>query len=285
MNRVIRVLFAAALTSALVISAGCGRTVQVKSGTRTICTEGELVSENVRLVKVPAAEASRYGVKTVTVTCDRHARLAAEYAAAQKSISEGDLKTAGAQLSAIVKSDPGYRQAGSQLKDIQAGKTPTPDSNVSVKPATGGSSSGSTPKPDKPGEGSVGGALTQWTPEKLDGFRAAKPVTDPMAVSREYLPSSTDERVLSLVIVAEQYRTPKLASAALRTQIKGAYTHDAGSVEVNGRKAYYGTDGKRYAVVAFTDGPVVVACALAARPGTAPDSLKARVVAAADQLP
>lgn len=278
MTRAWRITIACLLSLSMVFSAsGCQRKVEVKTGTRVVCTQGELISENVRLVKVPASEAAKYSVKTITRTCSRHEQMAELYASAQTAIGAGDLKTAAEKLAAVVKADAGYRSASQQLDAIKHGKTPSRDTDGTSTPA---------PKPGttKPGEGTLGGALVGWIPDTITGYRAAKPVTDPMSVSREYVPQNIPT-ALMLVVTADQYRTAKQATTMLGAQIKSAYEHDAGGVQLPGRRAYYGTDGQRYAVIAFTDGPVLIACAIAARPGTAPDSLKAQLIAAAKQLP
>ena len=56
-----------------------------------------------------------------------------------------------------------------------------------------------------------------------------------------------------LVIEADQYRTADEAKRAL-SQLKRSYGKDAGTARVNGHDAYFGTDGGKYALLAFTDG-------------------------------
>jgi hypothetical protein len=126
-------------------------------------------------------------------------------------------------------------------------------------------------------------SLLKWAPDSLDGYKAAKPVLDPLNIAREYVPSGG--RVASFVIVAEQSRTAAAAQQALSSQVKQRYPSDADAITVNGHKAYFGTDGRRYAVLGFSDGPVMVALEMTVSSGDSPKSLKSALVDAAKQLP
>ena len=252
---VLVVLFSASLTSC------AQRKVEVKTGERVVCTYGEQVESTVRTIKVRAKDAGKYSVKTVTVLCDKHRALEESYAAAQAAITQGDLAKAKTELEKVVKVDPNYKLAKKQLGEISAGKTPTPDSS--------GSSAGTgptipsvvptetTPGDDTPPEGPVASLLV-YTPDTLSGLRAEKVIADTFSVSRNYLPATPSD-IAAIVVVAEQHRSVQAAQDWLRDNIRAGYTQSARNVRVGSHDGYMGTDGSRFAAIAWTEGPVTVA--------------------------
>jgi len=279
MIRALKASLVAALVLSLGLVTGCQPKVQVKTGTRVVCTEGHVISQKVKTVEVPADEIASYRVKTVVRTCEMHAGVAAIYQDAQKAIATGDLKAAQDKLSQVVAADPAYRKAKAQLADIEAKKKPSVDTDDTSKPVED-----TTTK--KPGDGDTAtpaASLLRWAPDTIDGFTATKPIIDPLNIAREY--SAASGRVASFVIVAEQGKTPAGAQQALSYQVKQKYASDKDSITVNGHKAYFGTDGTRYAILGFTDGSVMVALEMTGKPGDSPKSLKSALVDAAKQLP
>lgn len=269
------------LTVALVSATGCQKKIEVQSGTRTLCTYGETVSNTIKTVTVPADEAGLHKVQTVTITCDRHKKLEALYAAAQADLTKGDLSAAQLKLAQIVKDDAAFAQAAKQLAVIKSGKKPAPDKN---KPGSGGSSP--TTDTAKPGDDEVTGpvrALLKWAPATVKGFTSAKPVAGAFTLSRQYGPAS-GSKVRALVIDVEQFRDKGYAAAALDAYAKRPYSKSPSTVSVNGHSAYFGTDNTRYAILAFTEGSVLIQVEMAAEPGKQA-ALKTDLIAVAKQLP
>jgi len=281
MRRLGSLLVLVALSSTLLVSGGCQKKVEVQTGTRTVCSYGEVVSDTVKTVSVPANEAGGYKVKTVTVTCDRHKKLEALYEAAQADIAKGDMDAAQLKLTQIVAGDSAFRQAPAQLAAIKSGKKPTPDrgnsGSTGSKPTTG------TPKPgdDQP-TGPIQ-SLLKWAPDKLTGYTAAKPAADALSLTRQYIPAS-DSKVKALVIAVEQFRDKDYAAAGLDAYAKRPYSKSPSKVSVNGHSAYFGTDNTRYAILAFTKGSVLIQIEMVAAPGKQA-ALKTDLIAVAKQLP
>jgi len=280
MIRALKVTFVAVLALSLGLVMGCQPKVEVKTGTRVVCTEGHVISQNVKTVDIPANEIGSYRVKTVVRTCDEHAKIAVLYQDAQKAIATGDIQTAQAKLAEVVAADPAYRKAKSQLADIDSKREPVVDKDDTSKPAPDTTNT----KPDNGEMATPAASLLKWAPDSLDGYKAAKPVLDPLNIAREYAPISGG-RITSFVIVAEQSRTAASAQQALASQVKQRYPSDDDALTVNGHKAYFGTDGRRYAVLGFTDGTVMVALEMTTSSGDSPKSLKSALVDAAKQLP
>ncbi len=273
MKRLAYALLAALLVFTLAGTAGCKqRTVTVKTGEIVFCTAGEVVEDNTKDVKVPEKDVSKYSVTTRIITCPDHQSAATLYEEAQKAIAAGDLTTAAEKLKAALAVTPGYKNASSQLKDIEAGKTPTADN-------TGGGSTPttSTPAPDEPTDAVSN--LVKYIPDTIAGYSAQGIIADPASISRIYLPTSGNAD--QLVIMAEQTVDAKTAQSLLNS-LKQQYPTSGGALKVAAKSGYFGVRDD-YAVVVFIDGPVVVSVELHAKTGKAVD-LKAVVLKVATTI-
>ena len=270
-----RIGVVAALLAVLGAGSACQRMVDVQVGTRTVDAQGRLISQDIRTIRVPADKAGSYHVITITRP-DTQVRIAALYADAQKALTDGDVTLAKAKLDELLTLTTDYRSAKTQRDAITAGKKVAPDT--------------SAPKPNKPtptppsGEPTaVAGSLMTWVPDKVSGFSAEKPTADVLSVSREYAPASGSS-AQTLVIVAEQFRTSADAKSALTSEVKNRYPKNSASLTVHGHAAYFGTDGRRFAVIAFTSGAVMVAAEASPESGS-PSQLKSLLEKVVEQLP
>lgn len=281
MNRLARLSLATVAVLALFLLAGCQPKVEVKTGERVVCTEGHVISEDISTIEVPANEIANHKVTTVVQTCPQHTELVALYESAQKAIAEGDLKTAETNLAKIVASDPAFRKAKTQLDKVRTGEKPAVDNEQPAPPAT---TDGTNSKPGEGDTSTPAGSLLKWAPDNIKGFKANRPIVELLNISREYSPESMT-KAKSFVIVAEQAKTAKGAQAALDNQVKQQYPADSDTVTINGRKAYFGTNGNRFAAIGFTDGAVMVALEMSVEADASPKTLKSALTAAAKQLP
>ena len=267
-----------ALLAAGVLIAGCSRTVRVETGERIMCTYGEVVTDTVRTIEVPADKAAGYKVVTATVTCDRHKRLETLYADAQAAIVAGDLGTARAKLAEVVTVEPLFKNARQQLDTIDAGGRPAPDASAS-KPSGSSSPAASATSTAKPATGQepVGpvASLSSWVPDSLPGYTATPIVADVYTLTREYLPVA-GAPTSALVAVVEHYKDSAAAKRAIRNDLGRSYSTGGTTLTIKGRSVYFGTDGQRRAIVAWNEGGVVVAIEGAVRTGP-PSSLKSHL--------
>lgn len=284
MSRVYKIaLVALALiivASAAVFVIASNRKVEVTTGEIIECTYGHIVSEDVKTLRVPAREASKYGVRTVKTVCDEHAAVEEAYAEAQAALKKADLETAKRKLEEVLALDPAYRQAQSQLDAIVAGKKPSADS----EPAPSANDGDSATKPSTPGDdadptGPVA-SLTGWMPDDLDGYQADKMLADVLAVSRQYAGSGGR----TLVISAEQLGTEEIAKSIWDRDYKLRYAKNAKTLKINGKNAYGGTDGSEVAVLGIVDGPVLVVLQLSSD-DVEPPTLLSELTAMAKGLP
>jgi hypothetical protein len=257
---------AALLAGAAFLLLGGSRNISVETGERIVCTYGEVVTDTIRTVEVPAADAAKYKVVGETITCDRHKRLEALYAEAQAAILAGDLTTAREKLAEIVKTEPQFRNAQQQIDAIDEGRTPVVDKNApnpsaskpaSSTPAPGGTPGGGTDSPGKEPVGPVA-SLSSFVPDTLPGYTSSPIIADVFALTRQYLPGASNPTD-ALVVVVEQYKDATAAKNAIKNDLGSHYSASASTFTVSGRSVYFGTDGHRLAIVAWNEQGIVVA--------------------------
>ncbi len=270
----IRVISRGALIASLLafafLGTGCAKKVTVADGTIVMCTAGHVISDDTKEIEVRASEVSEYGVTTRTDTCAKHLALAKVMAEAKKALDAGDLATAKAKLEQILAEDP--TNADAQALLAKAGgdsKTPAKPSETPAK---------DTEKPETP-TGPVM-TLAPFVPDNLDGFVAQGLIADPFVLTRMYLPDGGPMQ--SLTIVAEQFKTQKLAQAALDQQIKASYPSGASTASIGGKTVYFGSNGA-VAAVAFASDSILVVAEGAAESGKGSD-IKAALIDVAKQI-
>jgi hypothetical protein len=251
-----------AIAGAAFLLLGGNRNVRVETGERIVCTYGEVLTDTVRTIEVPAAKAADYKVLRETITCDRHKRLEALYAEAQAAILAGDLTAARAALAEIVKTEPQFRHAQQQLDAIDAGQKPVVDKDAPKPSAiatstTGGSTGGGTT--DSPGKEPVGpvASLSSFVPDTLPGYTSTPIVADVYALTRQYLPTNS-QPTDALVVVVEQYKDAGSAQSAIKNDLGRSYPTSPSTITISGRSVYFGTDGHRLAIVAWNEQGVVI---------------------------
>ena len=287
-------LITIALLAAGALLAGCTRMVQVETGERITCTYGEVVTDTVKTIEVAADKAANYHVVVNTVTCERHKRLEALYAEAQAAIVAGDLATARAKLVEVVTIEPLFKNARQQLDTIDDGGKPVADTSANTSantPATPGSPS----TPAKPGAPGTPGApatatpspgagqepvgpvasLSSWVPDALPGYTATPIIADVYVLTREYLPTPSAP-TYALVAVVEQYKDATAAKGAIKNDMSNSYPVASTTLTIKGRSVYFGTDGKRRAIVAWNESGVLVAIEGAVKTGS-PTTLKSHL--------
>lgn len=277
----LRVMLVSFLLGALVVAPGCSKKmVTVETGEIVLCTEGEIISNTVEEIEVPADEVGDHGVTTRVETCDLHLKLQALYDDAQDLIRAGDLEGAKKKLAEIEGLSPGYRNVAAQLEGIEDGTIVADSGGSSTGGGTGGTTDGDTdgaadgdadgnadddpggnePPGDTPGDDNPTGPimnLIAYVPDTLPGFVGQSLITDPFVLTRNYLPTSSGD-IDALVIVVEQFKDASAAQAAIDESIAPSYPTAGSTVTVAGAKAYFGAN-QSVGIVAFTNGAVMIA--------------------------
>jgi hypothetical protein len=265
-----RILTIAAMSGALALTlVGCVQMVRVETGEMVTCTYGEVVTDTVHAIEVPADQAANYSVVKTTITCDRHKQLEELYSQAQAAIVSANLELAKERLAEVVALDSAFKRARTQLDAIDAGQKPIPDTGTDGN--TGGSD----------GQVPVGpvASLAAYVPEALSGYTAQPVVADVYSLTREYIPAAggvTDY----MVIVVEQYKDAASAKAAITNTVALGNGSDVSNVNVAGHDLRFGTDGKRFATLAWTQDGILVVIEASSR-ARKPAELKSALVAIA----
>jgi hypothetical protein len=254
----------ALVAAAALVGYSSTRTVRVETGERIVCTYGEVTTDTIHTIEVPAADAAKYKVVRETVICARHQQLETLYAAAQDAIDSGDMAAARAKLVEVIKLEPLFKNAQQQIDAIDAGKTPVVDRSIGPKPGTVTPTPGATPPPpddstSSPGKEPVGpvAALSTWVPASLPGYTATPIIADVYVLTREYLPSASAP-TSALVVVVEQYKDATYAKAAIKNDLALTYSGSAATLSISGRSVYFGVNGRGRAIVAWNEGGVLV---------------------------
>jgi hypothetical protein len=231
--------------------AGCTQLVRVETGEIVTGTYGEVLTDTVHVIEVPADQAANYTVTRETTTSPSYLKAEALYAEAQAAILAADLATAKAKLAEIVALDPTFRRARNQLDAIDAGQTPVPDT---------GSTNPSTPSTGTDeGQLPVGpvASLSGYVPDNLAGYTAQPVIADAFTLTREYIPAAGSP-VAHLVIVVEQYKDAKAADAQIKAVVAPGSGFDVSTVNVAGHELRFGTDGSLFATLAWNNNGVLV---------------------------
>jgi len=99
--------------------------------------------------------------------------------------------------------------------------------------------------------------LSDRVPATLPGYTSTPIVADVFTLTREYVPSSGGQTD-SLVVVVEQYKDAASAKKAISNQVGRSYPVNASTFTVEGRSVRFGTDGRRFATVAWNEGGVLI---------------------------
>jgi hypothetical protein len=256
--------------------AGCRRAVKVMTGERVVCTYGEVVSDTIREIEVPEADAGKYVTTTRTITCDRHKRLESLYALVQEALASGDTSSAAKSLTEIVKLDPSYRRSAEQLKQIREGRKPKPDTSASTPSGPG--SSPTTSPPSTPGttpgpSPTPGGPMENYRfllPDALPGFSVEALAVEELALTRAYVPKDKG-RFDQLVIMVEQYQSSAGAKQAIDTRMRPEYGSSGEDVTVAGLSGYTGVNGQGFLILTLDRSGVLVTFELHATGAKAAD--------------
>lgn len=277
MGRLASSLVVAGLMVALLGVSGCAKRVTVTEGEIVVCTEGHVIEDDTREVEVPASQVSRYTVETRTETCELHRGLASLLSAARAALDAGDADLAKAKLAEVLDKDPSYRDAKALLD--RANKQGSPAKDGASDPGENGGDEGK-PKPGETPDGPVL-SLIGFVPDSLRGFSGQGLVADPFVLTRMYVPGSSGP-VVSLTVVAEQFKDARSAKAALDRRIKPEYPLSASTFKAGKTPVYFGAR-KDLGAVAFTSGAVLVVAEGATAPGKGASS-KATLTDVAEQI-
>lgn len=119
-----------------------------------------------------------------------------------------------------------------------------------------GGSSGGTKGGGQGGSGSIADPAA-LLPKSFTSYSLAQPISLEGEHTVSGTPSSSSPNVRSIVWTIQDARTSAEAAAFVQKTSKTLYSRNGDTVDVSGSKAYFGTDGTRYATCVFTYGQYV----------------------------
>lgn len=285
-SRAWRIAFVAMVVSAVLVlgialsAVGCRPTVSVQTGTRTQCSYGHPVSEDIKTVRVPADKAASSRVVTKYITCPRHLEAERLMAQANAALAKGDknkakklVKQAFAKASDV--EDPSGLSA--KLKVTR----PAGDTGTS---SGGGTSGGGTSGGTKPtGEGVVSPVdLMVSLPKSLPGYVLLSENRSMIAATRTF--RGTTALPQQLVVQVTYVGSEQGYEDWFEDRVKVAYTSSPQTVRAGGQKVYFATDGKRFATGVWYRGGGAFQVEAAAKSGS-PAALRSSVLDVIGRMP
>jgi hypothetical protein len=220
----------------LLIAAGLATFTRVKTGSRLLCKYHHVIKEDISWKIVPRWAAKDYGIRETTTTCVKHKRLEKIRKQALDALKNGDTAGAKKLFEEIKAADPAFLDVNTQLDRINEQQGAAPGSPPPV-----------TPPPPVDLASLLTGSLTGYTAGKLD--------TGEVFASRVYQPK-TRERMQSFLATVHEAGTLAGAEQFVARVDKAGFPQDAKDTAVNGYAAYFGTDGKTYATLAWAKGSI-----------------------------
>lgn len=252
--------------------------VTVKTGTRTVCTHGEIISENVKEISVLASDAGKYSVVEVKTICSKHKQADDLYRKAQQMLADGNKASAQAYLRQALDKDPGLTQAQEQLASLTTEQAKADENKSVIQQAAEtventvativpGSSSGSSDSgtstgstQDDSNDTSSSDDGSQSSPSINLADRIPKTITDCRLVA------STKEEIMATAMFIKNNKV--FISFQIKQHIDGQdakkeierssqnYSESNSAETVKGNDGTFGTDGREFAYLGWAEGAV-----------------------------
>lgn len=248
---------------------------RVETGTKYICKYGgQVVKSNTHKIIVARWNADKYQAKTIKTVCAKHKKLEALYRKAKEALKKGDLALAKKLFEEIKRIDPKFGQVLIELAAIE-------------DQIAGGGTTGETGSPggESPGEEPIfSGDLSSLLPKNLEGYTMISEDLGKLSASRQF-ESNVNPKVKLLTVSVHQLVTEGAANDWINRNSKVYYAADSRSAQVQGTSAYFGTDGKEFAILAYQINGVVFELEMLVSGGTAPPDLYNDIVAVGSSVP
>jgi hypothetical protein len=179
---------------------------------------------------------------TIQLTSTQQSK--ADYDDALFALSKDDTTTAIRLMERAVTLDSGNSAAKSalaQLKRLPSGASAS-SAAASANPAAGAG----------PFLGAID--LVTLLPASMEGFKLGPAQVASPDAAMTGAPTAPGSGATAIVWAAHDRGTAQAAQSVIDGEAKGLYSQDQASVTINGAPGYFGTDGARFATVAFRRG-------------------------------
>lgn len=205
------------------------------------------------------------------------------YQSALKALESQNTTQAVALLERALELDPSNSAAKSELAQVEAERKRA--SASTTEPA---GSSDATKQPEKPAEDPAFlkpvKSLKKLLPKRAEGFSLGTPVSTKTDATIAGTPAGAEVVASKALWTVHDRKTPKGANTFIKKVSKELYPEDAGTTTIDGTVAYFGTDGTRFATVAYVRGRYVFEVVLTTLSGS-PAELKTQAESAAKAFP
>jgi len=181
----------------------------------------------------------------------------ADYDQAVEALSREETATAILLLERAVKVDPGNTEAQIKLNALRGSSSGDSASSGSPSGGTAGGTTTTTPEPSGPDPFLAAIDLPKLLPTSMDGYSlgSAQIIAPDATLAGEANAQGSNFR--SIIWAVHDRKDEASAQKFLDGVSKGLYSKDQASVNVRGVTGYFGTDGTRFATVAFRRGRYV----------------------------
>ena len=227
-----------------------------KAGTRMLCKYGHSIKDDTHWTLVFRWNADDVLIKVKTTICLKHKKLEALWDKARKAQKKGDLNKALELYKQIQAADPSFKQIDIVVADVESAIS---GGGGVAGGSSGGSSGGDTTGPgDQPGQTpEFSGDITSLFPSSIEGYKQVRSAPGKLTASRLYAPVGGAHPTVSLLTIQfDQTYNEKAAEQFIINDVKTYYAADPRNTNLNGLKAYFGTDGQACMLAYHANGVV-----------------------------
>lgn len=197
----------------------------------------------------------------------------------ESALASGD--TTGAQLlaSKALAVDAQNAKAKKLLEEINAQKQASQTHQETLPTST-------PPPPVSPDAGFLTAVsdIATLLPKTFTGYSLGEPAKDKTDVNMSGIPDSASAQAERIIWAVHEFKNAAAAKTYVQKVSKATFSHDGASVTVDGVSGYFGTDGTRFATVAYVRGRYVFEV-LATSSGVAPKTLRTIALKASAAFP
>lgn len=288
MRRVLRTTLVVSLVLLLALLAtSCGGSeVKVRTGLRVVCKYGHTIKDTSQFVSVDPDKAKDYRVTEKITVCPLHLRAQRLFAQAQSALARHNKPKAKSLLAKVIAIDPTFEGAAERYRSL-GGKAPVVTGSTSAnKGSSGSNGSGGGSGGGGGGGGNNPGAQGSYLsriPKSFSSYRLVSQNEDVLSGTRMFVRTNTTYRV-RLLTASVTWIGKRPGFAAWYRQNCGAkYAAGAKSIRVGNKAAKFGTDGSKFALIAWEVSGLAFQVEMEARSGS-PRSLETDAVSIARKM-
>lgn len=256
-------------------------TAKVRTGTRVVCKYGDLIQDSTKEIRVSKTQVDKYHVITLRKLCKKHEKLENLQRAAREALEAGDEAEAEEIIQKIVSEEPRLRaeakkKAGDEKAQLEVIEDvlvkQEAESTVKLE-GQAASNSSNLPRPE--GTGSPAPVEAQGLPNSssettelevdigslipvsITGYYSGSLSAGTNFAVRDFQPKGGNKDVEFLLITLHLQENEEGSKRFIERVSKVAFPQDAQMVTIDGKSAYFGTDGSTYGNLSWYEDKIV----------------------------